>query len=654
MSSSAPPADQTEAELKKLRSRVRRIVEFLPGRGWAATPDGHILYRSKSLRDFVYHSDGLGSSGGEENFVWKDVLLPGDYEFIASRWKAALQAEHEYEVDHQVLCADNTYRWIKTSAKPVRGRDGNILYWLGVIVDIDRPVRAAEQAQLNEKRLQTLLDAIPAPIWSTDERGNPLYLNRTHISQTGLSLDDFRSRGEDPLAYLASRTHPDDLEAVQTSVRRSYALGEPVNVRYRRRLVDGSYRWFNNRAEPLRSDAGEIIRWYGVIFDIDDEVNAQRELEKGKLELQRVVDTLPAMIWTADTGGQPMYFNERLKAWSGATVSQFADGGDTPFSMSSHFLIHQDDQEQAISSIQASFASGETWKHRFRLRRADGSFRWVEGRMVPLRDLDGTILHWYGLSLDVEEEVAAKAALQVSQDELSRIGQIASLAEVSAAIAHEISQPLAAIMTSASACRNWLENDPPNLSRAQASAERVMSNANIATQIITRIRSLFKSSPAQASRQSLNSLAADALDHISEIASIHEAKIIRSLSPRLAEVAVDPIEIQQVILNLLRNALDALEDTDKGDRRIVLRTSQNDRHVALTIEDNGRGICNAENIFEPFVTTKPNGMGIGLSVSRTIIAKHAGRLWGENTASGALFGFSLPIIQPDEERHGSP
>lgn len=626
--------------------RLQKIVDFLPGYGWAASPSGHNMIVSRELRGLIGGHDVMASPTEPSEFIWEPLLLPDEYRRVAERWREAVSTSSDYQAEHQLLCWDGTYRWIKTSGKPVKDRQGNILYWLGVVVDIDELVRAVEAAQLNEQRLQAHLDAIPAPLWVTDERGWALYVNRSHISEPDLGLGAYKSWAGDPLAFLPSKTHPDHAAMVDCCLRESYSTGKPLNVQYLRRVSNGTYRWYNSRAEPVRDEAGDVVRWYGICFDIHDEVQLREELEKQRLQLERVVETLPAMIWTADREGQPSYFNRRLKEWSGVTVEQFAHSmSGSPFNTSSTFLMHPDDREETMGSLEAAFASGGEWRHRFRQRRADGSFGWLEGRMSPLKSDTGEILHWYGLSWEITEEVQAKVELHRAQDRLNRIGQVASLAEVSAAIAHELSQPLATIVTSAAACRQWMDAAVPNLERARASTDRVVANARSANDILIRIRNLFRTSISNTTTCSLNDIAQRAIAFISETVSAKNIRIAQNLASDLPDIEADAVELQQVVLNLLRNALDAMEAIDAEDRLIIVSTEANGCQVSLSVEDRGMGVSNFEEIFEPFVTTKENGLGIGLSVSRTIVTKHFGRLWGRNCDGGAVFGFTIPMAK---------
>lgn len=638
---------EDKASHERLRRRVWRIVEFLPGHGWAASPQGHNVYLSESLRKLVEYSDLTSPPEDPDQYRWRVNVRPEQYDYVAARWKRSVETGENYDIDHEVLCGDGRYRWMRSSAKPVRSRQGKIMYWLGVVVDIDDAVRTAEKAQLNEKRLKTLLDTIPAPIWSSDEAGRPLYSNREHIAQTGAVIEPQSADEVDPLAHgISFMVHRDDFPAVERSVRRSFETGSPINVKYRKLLRDGSFRWVNNKAQALKDENGNVIRWYGVSFDIDDEVRLQHDLRERELELHRVVDTLPALVWTADCAGRPTYFNQRLKNWTGAETGDFESGKDAALLLSSRLLIHPDDQVETLTVIQAALGSGRPWTHRFRLRKTDGTYRWTEGRMEPLRNDDGAILHWYGLAVDIEDEISAKESLAIAQERLTRAMRIASMAELSAAIVHEVSQPLAGILAGSDAARRWLEADPPNIARAMASLERLSISANNASGIIQRIRSLFQRAEPQRSLASINAIVRKAIELAADDVSFDKVRITTALAPDLPEVPVDAVEIQQIVLNLLKNAAEAMENTPKSQRMTMVKTDLVNGRIIISVEDHGTGVEDFEGIFTPFVTTKPKGMGMGLSISRSIVATYGGRLWVENTAKGARFSFDINAAAP--------
>ena len=280
---------------------------------------------------------------------------------------------------------------------------------------------------------------------------------------------------------------------------------------------------------------------------------------------------------------------------------------------------------------------------RFRWRENDGEYRWAECRVEPRRDQDGRIAQWYGVSLDIDGEVRAQEQLRLAQQSLARASQAASLAELSASIAHEVNQPLAAIVANSDACRRWLSAEPPNLERAKITAERITRDANSAADVISRIRALFKRSTETRSEAALESVVIEARNLVAEEASRRNVRLDIEIDGELPPLTLDRVQIQQVLINLIRNGMEAM-DTVADDKVLTVRVRRTGDVIETAISDRGSGFTISERMFEPFHTTKAQGMGMGLAISRSIVESHGGRLWArKNEPQGATFIFTLPV-----------
>jgi C4-dicarboxylate-specific signal transduction histidine kinase len=259
-----------------------------------------------------------------------------------------------------------------------------------------------------------------------------------------------------------------------------------------------------------------------------------------------------------------------------------------------------------------------------------------------LRGEDGQILQWYGLLHDIDDDVRTQEELRRTRERLAVAAQSATLAELSASIAHEVNQPLAAIVANSHACYRWLSAEPPNLERAKVTAERIIRDANAAADVVSRIRALFKQTAGSRSSAALGSVIAEARSLLAEEAARHKVKMEVEVEPDLPVFPIDRVQIQQVLINLMRNGMEAMASL--ADERILnVRVRRIDDVIRTEIGDNGEGAELSERIFEPFFTTKPNGMGMGLAICRSIVEAHGGRLWAEkNEPQGARFVFTLP------------
>lgn len=426
--------------------------------------------------------------------------------------------------------------------------------------------------------------------------------------------------------------------------RHSLQTGEPVIDEQRVRRFDGTYRWFRDTGIASRDEHGRITGWHGHMVDIDDQKKAEAALHERERELRLLVDTVPTMIWLMTPAGLPYYFNKRFVDWAGINSAKEEPRGTRQFA--SHVeLFHPDDRAAVKAVFKKSFARGEPLQHKGRLCRKDGEYRWIDSRFEPLRDEDGTILRWYGVNFDIDDEVRAQESLRLADERLARALRAASLSELSVSIAHELNQPLQAVVANAGAFQRWLNADPPNFEHASRVARKITRNADAAAQVISRIRALFSKTEGEPQAIDLNAVIHEMCDLLADRLASSSVKLDLHLDPRLPATAADQVQMEQVVLNLVRNGIEAMQDVsiDVRSLRIVSRC-QNDGTVEVEVRDSGCGLSNPERIFEAFYTTKPDGMGMGLAICHSIVEAHRGRLWAENVdAGGASLTFSLPI-----------
>lgn len=490
---------------------------------------------------------------------------------------------------------------------------------------------------------------IPGLGWSAYPDGRLRFLNSAALEYVGVTAEEMREiMDADDLSWWRRFVHPDDVETSMAQWRHSLETGEPMLEEQRLRRFDGAYRWFRDTGVPLRDERGQIVGWYGYTEDIDDRRKAEAALRQSERELRLLVDTVPTMIWLMTPAGLPYYFNKRFVDWAGIDSAKEEPRGTRQFA--SHVeLFHPDDRAAVKGVFQKSFARGEPLQHKGRLRRKDGEYRWIDSRFEPLRDEDGTILRWYGVNFDVDDEVRAQESLRLTDERLARALRLASLSELSVSIAHELNQPLQAVVANAGAFQRWLNADPPNFNHAIRVAQKIIRNADAAAQVINRIRALFSKTEGEPHAIDLNAVIHEVCDLLGDRLASSSVKLDLHLDPGLPATAADHVQMEQVVLNLVRNGIEAMQDVSINVRslRIVSR-HRNDGTVEVEVRDHGRGLSNPERIFEAFYTTKPDGMGMGLAICRSIVEAHSGRLWAENVdTGGASITFSLPIRAAD-------
>jgi PAS domain S-box-containing protein len=478
----------------------------------------------------------------------------------------------------------------------------------------------------NARELRQLVDSVPGMILVIDAAGQQEYANKRFLDYAGKT----EIKGLDGLALI----HPDDQEAVNSEWLRCVALGRPLESNVRVMRFDGVYRWMHSNISPFKDERGSITRWYGLLTDIDDQRSAEERLRRSEQELRLIFETIPAMVYTMDPEGDLELVNERLLAFLGAASLAFHEW--------SHF-IHPDDRARVLAVWQPTTAS-TPYDVELRLRRSDGVYRWFNSRGTPMRDAEGGVVRWYALLTDINDRKSAEDALRRTETRLSHARQAASVAELSASIAHEINQPLASVVTNAHACQTWLSHDPPNLERALATLERIIRDGHSAAEVLRRIRALFKETAPVKSLTDMNQTISEVLSVLSDKLRANGVIVETKLEVDLPKLEVDHVQIQQTLINLVHNAIEAMASVTDRAKALVLGSSRQGEELLIQVRDAGIGVKDPALIFEPFVTSKDSGMGMGLSIARTIVEAHGGRVWATaNEDAGMTFAFTLPL-----------
>ena len=360
-------------------------------------------------------------------------------------------------------------------------------------------------------------------------------------------------------------------------------------------------------------------------------------LRRSEQELRNVINAMPAMIWRATPRGE-------IDLWNRTMIEAIGKSGETSESLD---LFSQVDPEQ-VAAVQErwrrSVQSGIPHEDAYRMLTNDGKYHWYLVRAEPFRDEGETIINWYCIAVDIDEQKQAEDHLRETRIKLSKASRIATVAELSASIAHEINQPLMSVLANAQAGKRWLAHNPPNLVETNASIDRILKDARGADETMQRIRALFKREAFKKKEVNIREIVSEAVRLMQEDPTKREIPIDTYLDERLPTVSVDPIQIQEVFINLISNATEAMEDIGIPPLVKVRAAVTDQSEMLVQVIDHGPGVSHGENIFDAFVTTKESGMGIGLAVSRSIVEAHGGRIWAENNPDGgATFSIALPL-----------
>lgn len=631
-----------------LRGRERelsQLVDMVPVQIRRLTAEGEPVFFNRRLLDFYGFTDMTQLDRPDIDrlaVAMRELVHPEDSEGLLRAIHHSMATGEPYAMKYRLRRADGAFRWVDGRGEPLRDQAGGISQWYAISIDIDDEMRAQEALRDRERELSQLVDMVPSLLWRLNPDGEPTFFNKRLITFLGLGGADLGGVGRLTDA-LWSALHPDDASGLNEALKRSLASGESFSEKFRLRRADGIYRWVESSAEPLRDENGRIVQWYGLSHDIDDQLSVEDALRERERSLWQLVETLPALIDCAAPNGEPVYRSQQLREFLGYNLEELDGGGKSRLNGTLEAGVHPDDLAAVKEHYAHCLATGEPYARKHRLRRFDGEYRWVETRAAAMRDQEGAIVQWNVICMDIDGEVRAQEQLRLAQESLSRASQAASLSELSASIAHEVNQPLAAIVANSNACHRWLSAEPPNVERAKITAERIIRNANSAADVVSRIRALFRQHVEPRGNTELTSVIGEARSLIAEEALRRRIRIDVDIERNIPPVALDRVHIQQVLVNLIRNGMDAM-DAVAGERVVAVRVHTAGNMIRTEISDRGTGVEFPDRIFEPFFTTKANGMGMGLAICRSIIESHGGRLWAEkNKPSGAIFLFTLPV-----------
>ena len=610
-------------ELAKSEAELRTIIDAIPQLIVSLRADGTFLSANQAVLDYT----GLTKEEVRtESFG--DVFHPEDTERLRDQRDLAISRGVPFEYERRVRRKDGQYRWFLIQYNPLRDQRRELIRWYAAGTDIDDRKRAEDALRASEHELRQMVDSVPGMIAVANSAGQQEYANKRFLDFTGTTVEELR--GFDGLNLLI---HPDEREMVINEWLRCSALGQPLELDHRLKRFDGVYRWVRVRVDPLLDDRGRIVRWYGLLTDIDDQRRAEEALRDSEQHLRLLVETIPALVSRTTAEGTPDYVNRRIVDYTGQELEQ-----------TGWHVFHPDDRNSHWQKFRHALESGEPWEDTYRLRRADGEYRWFHERSEPLLDRSGRVVCWYFVSVDVNDNREMEEALRSTRRKLSAAMQIATVAEMSASIAHEINQPLASVVTNAHACQTWLSHDPPNLERAQATLERIIRDGHSAAEVVRRIRALFKEAAPVKAPLDINQIVAEVLRVLSDELRDNSIVVETELAVDLPRIVGDHVQIQQTLINLVHNATEAMAVLIARPKSLVVRSRREGDHLLVEVRDFGVGIKDPTLVFEPFFTTKESGMGMGLSISRSIVEAHGGRIWATaNEDAGTTISFTLPL-----------
>jgi PAS domain S-box-containing protein len=606
-------------------------------------------------------------------------IHPEDIRFAQETLDSAVRDGADLDFEHRFLMPDGSVKHVHVVAHALRDAKGNLEY-VGAAIDIteQHQARAAlekafTEIKKSEDQLRIIIDTIPTLAWCTLPDGSAEFINQRWLDYMGLSAEEARDWG-----WRVAIHDEDSTELVETW-RAAVATGEPFEAEARVRRADGEYRWFLFRAVPLRDELGNIIQWYGTNTDIEDRKQAEEirtaqgrqagvradvsaalskpahsgEFLRGSAEaIVRHLGAAFARIWTLNKEKSML----ELQASAGRYTHLDGPHSRIPIGKLKIGLIAQEKKPYLTNDVMNDpRVTDKAWAQNEGMVSFAGYPLVVQDRVVGVMAMFAR-QRLSAATLDTLASVAdsiaqgierkrAEEELHKAQSELAHVTRVMTMGELAASIAHEVNQPLAAIVANGSACLRWLIGDSPDLGEARESAQRIIRDGKRASDVISRIRGLVRKTALEKTPLDINQAVREVIN-LTQSEAVGKGVALRTeLASELPFVPGDRVQLQQVILNLVMNGIEAMNTVTDRPREMLIRSShyESDK-VLVAVQDSGIGIDsqNLEKIFDTFYTTKSQGMGMGLAISRSIVENHGGRLWATaNEGRGATFQFTL-------------
>jgi PAS domain S-box-containing protein len=631
---------QSETELATARHELQLMIDTVPVLMLRHRADGIIDFVNQAVRSY----SGIDSKSWTKRTT--ATTHPDDVSRLEEAWDVALATGEPFETEQRVRRADGEYRWFATRRVPLRNRDGDVIAWYGASYDIEDRKRAenalrASEAQLAEARseLELTIDSIPVMVSTFEPDGTRSFVNKTWQNYTGHTQNEATGKGLNTSVYY----HPDDIQRFDDAWRIAQAKGDMLSVDVRTRRADGTYRWYTVRRAPLRDEQGNIVKWYSVGIDVDDQKVAENALQRSEANLAEAQKLSLTGSFAWDPASDD-YF------WSDETYQIMGFDRNVKPSMDIIMQrVHPDDRVDLQHETERVTQGALTQDHERRLLMPDGQIKYLHVRAHRVKYASGKE-EIVGALMDITESRKSQAALDAAQTALAHASRVATLGEISASIAHEVNQPLAAIVANGQACLRLLRRETPDLNYVRGAIEWIVKDGNRAGEVIRRVRGLLKKADTQKASLEVNDIVSEVAALLQRELSTQHVTLRLELASAMPPIVGDRVQLQQVIINLVVNGVDAMQAVTGRPHALLIRSYEDEAHqIVVAVKDSGVGIPaeTADRLFDAFFSTKPSGLGIGLSICRSIIGDHGGRLLAANNTGepGATFRFALPSHQ---------
>lgn len=656
---------RAEEALRDSEQRWRSLTEALPQLVWGAGPDGACDYFSTQWTAYtgIPETELLG-------WAWMEALHPDDRGPTRQFWTESVAGRQPYDVEYRIRRSDGTYGWFKTRGTPIRASDGRIAKWFGTCTDITDRKRAEQALKDQELELRQARDLLEIKVMERTKelRRSEAYLAEAQkLSKTGSfgwnvfggeiywSEETFRIFEYSPetkpgLELVLERTHPEDRVRVQQVIDRASQNAKDFDVEHRLLTPDGSVKHVRVVGHLLKTGQPGKTELVGAITDITERKRAEtalRQTEAYLEEAQRLTHT-GSWAWNVARRENVHWSQEQYRLF-GLDPESNSPSFDTAYQR-----IHPEDRATFDKVVERAIRERSDFEVDFRTVLPDGSTKYLRSVGHPVFSASGELVEFLGTGIDITERRQAeneRERLRQVQADLAHINRATTIGELTASLAHEINQPIAAAVTDARTCLRWLAREQPDIGEARETAARMVKAVTRASDIISRLRRLFKKGTPQTNLVEVSEVIQEMVVLLRSEASRYSVSILTELSADLPQVMADRVQLQQVLMNLMLNGIEAMQGSESGGQLTIKSLWAEGGQVLISVTDTGVGLPpeQIDQIFNAFFSTKAQGTGMGLSISRSIVESHGGRLWAtSDSGRGATFNFTLPAAEAHE------
>jgi PAS domain S-box-containing protein len=598
---------------------------------WAFNAAGFGYWSSELFR--IHGLDPSGKPPSVEEYL--ALVHPEDRAFIKQSIAKMLDDNFAFDFTKRIVRSDGEIRHVRCVGIPIMP-EGTFQGFLGTGMDVTEQERLTEELRLSESYLREGQRLAQMGSWTFNPSGFFEYWSQELFKIYGLDPQ----KGAPTLEEYLATIHPQERESMAETIKTMHTERCGCDVKKRIVRPDGKLRYIRCVGIPVVE--GEVLKGFlGTAMDITDQELLTQELERQQVHLTEAQKLTHTGSWAWSVADRKvLHLSEE---WY--RVYGFDPDEGEPTWKELVERIHPENRLRWMGEVERAIAEKADYDHEFRIVLPNGKVKWIRTVGHPIVSAAGDLEGFVGSSTDITELKSAEQEhdkLRQLEADLAHMDRVSTLGEMAASLAHEIKQPIAAAITSANTCIEWLAHEPPNLDRARAAAARIDRYGNRAAEIIDRIRSFYRKSLPQRELVDVNGIIEEMLTLLKGEATRFSVTTSTDLSAELPGIMVDRVQLQQVFMNLVLNAIEAMQD-EGGE--LTVKSQLQDAQLLFSVSDTGPGLPtgNIDQIFSAFFTTKPQGSGMGLAISRSIVESHGGRLWATaNNGRGATFHFVLP------------